>query len=191
MRRYRRSYWRELAAIVGVIVLGLFRWWSGDWTLDSPRPSGGNGGRSGSGGVATSQAGLEPGLYRVERVVDGDTLLLEGHRRLRLQGVNSPESVKPDWPVEPFGPEASAFTKQFVRDAGNQLRIEVDGESVDRHGRYLAFAWSGDRMLNEELVRAGLARATLGYDFSPRKKEVLRRAQQEAKRARRGIWSAN
>jgi micrococcal nuclease len=188
MRRYRRSYWRELAAIVGVIVLGLFRWWSGDWTLDSPRQHGGNGS---GGGVATSRAGLEPGVYRVERVVDGDTLLLAGHRRLRLQGVNSPESVKPDWPVEPFGPEASEFTKQFVRDAGNQLRIEVDGESVDQHGRYLAFAWSGDRMLNEELVRAGLARATLGYDFSPRKKEVLRRAQQEAKRARRGLWNAN
>ena len=64
MRRYRRSYWRELAAIVGVVVLGLFRWWSGDWTLDSPRPNVGSGGRAG-GGVATSQAGFEPGLYRV------------------------------------------------------------------------------------------------------------------------------
>jgi len=176
MRRYRRSYWRELAALVGVIVLALLRWWSGDWTDVQP-PN------------APVGAPLPAGVYRVERVVDGDTMLLEGHRRLRLQGVNSPESVKPDWPVEPWGPEASAFTKQFVRDAGGKLRLEIDGESVDQHGRYLAFAWNGDCLLNEELVREGLARATLGYDFSPRKKELLRKAQQEAKRERRGIWS--
>lgn len=179
MRRYRRSYWREVAAIVGVVLLGLFRWWSGDWAGDAiPVP-----------GRQQAASGLPPGVYGVERVVDGDTLLIDGHRRVRLQGVNAPESVKPDWPVEPFGPEASAFTKRFVSDAGGQLRFEVDGESLDQHGRFLAFAWSGDRLLNEELVRAGLARATLGYDFSPRKKERLRKAQQEAKRAGRGIWS--
>jgi endonuclease YncB( thermonuclease family) len=176
MRRYRRSYWRELAALVGVVAWALFRWWSGDWIDVQPAN-------------VPGAAPLPAGIYRVERVVDGDTMLLEGHRRLRLQGVNSPESVKPDWPVEPWGPEASAFTKQFVREAGGKLRLEIDGESVDQHGRYLAFAWSGDRLLNEELVREGLARATLGYDFSPRKKELLRKAQQEAKRERRGIWS--
>lgn len=176
MSRYRRSYWRELTALAGVVLLGLFRWWTGDWT-DAPVANGPRG------------AGLPPGVYGVERVVDGDTLLIDGHRRVRLQGVNSPESVKPDWPVEPFGPEASDFTKRFVTESGGRLRFEVDGESVDQHGRFLAFAWNGDRLLNDELVRAGLARATLGYDFSPRKKEQLRKAQQEAKRAQRGIWS--
>lgn len=177
MRRYRRSYWREAAAIVGVVLLGLFRWWSGDWTGE-PLPD-----------RRASTAGLPPGVYGVERVVDGDTLLIDGRRRVRLQGVNAPESVKPDWPVEPFGPQASDFTKRFVTQSGGKLRLEIDGESVDQHGRFLAFAWGGDRLLNEELVRAGLARATLGYDFSPRKKERLRKAQQEAKRAQRGIWS--
>lgn len=176
MRRYRRSYWREVAVVVGVVLLALFRWWSGDWS-EAPN---GNGPRG---------VGLPPGLYRVERVVDGDTLLIDGHRRVRLQGVDSPETVKPDSPIEPWGPEASNFTKSFVQEAGGQIRFEVDGESVDQHGRFLGFAWSGDRLLNEELVRAGLARATLGYDFSPRKKERLRKAQQEAKRAQRGIWS--
>lgn len=176
MGRYRRSYWRELAAGIGVALLALLRWWSGDW-LEVP----GAGGRQ--------STGLSPGIYRVERVVDGDTLLIDGRRRVRLQGVNSPETVKPDFPVEPWGPEASEFTKQFVQDAGGTMRFEIDGESVDQHGRFLAFAWNGERLLNEELVRAGLARATLGYDFSPRKKERLRKAQQEAKRAKRGIWA--
>jgi micrococcal nuclease len=176
MTRYRRSYWRELAAAVGVVLLALFRWWSSDWSA-SPNGSG------------PRSLGLPPGLYRVERVVDGDTLLVDGHRRVRLKGVNSPESVKPDAPVEPWSLEASEFTKHFVEQAGKQLRFEVDGEAIDQHGRFLAFAWADDQLLNEELVRAGLARATLGYDFSPRKKERLRKAQQEAKRAQRGIWS--
>lgn len=176
MRRYRRSYWREWTAALALVLFALIRWFTGDWT-----------GAPISNGLPAT--GLPPGQYRVERVVDGDTLLIEGRRRVRLQGVNSPETVRPDWPVEPWGPEASDFTKRFVEESGDRLRLEVDGEGVDQHGRYLAFAWNGERMLNEELVRAGLARATLGYDFSPRKKERLRKAQQEAKRARRGIWS--
>jgi micrococcal nuclease len=177
MSRYRRSYWRELAAVAGVILAALFRLWTGDWNeaplRNQPQP-----------------LGLPPGVYRVERVVDGDTLLIDGHRRVRLQGVNSPETVKPDSPIEPWGPEATAFTKDFVHAAGGSLRFEVDGETTDQHGRYLAFAFRGEHSLNEELVRAGLARATLGYDFSSRQKERLRRAQQEAKRAGRGIWSS-
>jgi micrococcal nuclease len=176
MRRYRRSYWRELAVVLGVILLALFRWWSGDWNEAST-------------GDGLQGLGLPPGIYRVERVVDGDTLLIDGNRRVRLQGVNSPETVKPDSPIERWGPEASEFTKRFIAESGGQLRFEVDGETVDKHDRFLAFAWSGDRLLNEELVRAGLARATLYYDFSPRNKERLRKAQQEAKQARRGIWS--
>jgi endonuclease YncB( thermonuclease family) len=106
----------------------LFRLWTGDWNeaplRNQPQP-----------------LGLPPGVYRVERVVDGDTLLIDGHRRVRLQGVNSPETVKPDSPIEPWGPEATAFTKDFVHAAGGSLRFEVDGETTDQHGRYLAFAF--------------------------------------------------
>ncbi|NQT11874.1 MAG: thermonuclease family protein, partial [Planctomycetes bacterium] len=57
---------------------------------------------------------LSEGTYRVERVVDGDTLLLANRARVRLQGVDTPETVKPNHPVERFGPEASEFTRRFV-----------------------------------------------------------------------------
>lgn len=110
-------------------------------------------------------------------------------RRLRLQGIDTLETVKPDAPVEKWGCEASDFTKAFIRDAGGNVRIEIDGEPVDQHGRYLGFVWHGDRLLNEELVRAGLAYATLRYDFSSRKKDMLGDAVRDAKRAKRGIWS--
>jgi micrococcal nuclease len=132
---------------------------------------------------------IEPGLYRVARVVDGDTLLLADPReRVRLIGADTPETVKPNWPVEPWGPEASQFTKQFL--ASGQLRLEFDGPPRDKYGRILAYVWVGQQMLNEELLRAGLARAELQYPYSAAMKDRFRRAQAEARADRRGIWSA-
>lgn len=127
------------------------------------------------------------GLYEVQRVVDGDTLLLTNHARIRLIGVDTPETVKPNHPVEPWGPEATQFTREFVAD--KQVRLEFDHERVDKFGRFLAYVWVGDRMLNEELVRAGLARAEMQYHYSSSKKTRFLRAEKEAKAARRGIWS--
>ena len=189
MRRYSRSYRRELIAVAVVVLIALLRWWAGEDVIPGRSAPPGIPGANVPRGPA-AHAGLTPGIYEVERVVDGDTLLLsDGHRRFRLQGVDSPETVKPDTPVEKWGPEASAYTKAFIREAGGKVRIEVDGEPLDQHGRYLGFVWHGNRMLNEELVRAGLAHATLRYDFSSRKKDILGDAVREAKRARRGIWS--
>jgi micrococcal nuclease len=130
---------------------------------------------------------VEAGQVRVERVVDGDTLLLDDRARVRLIGVDTPESVKPNHPVEPFGPEASAFTREFV--AGGDVRLQFDRERKDQYGRFLAYVWVGDRMLNEELLRAGLARAMLRYHFSESMKRRFRQAQDEAQAAKRGIWS--
>jgi micrococcal nuclease len=177
MARYRRSRWREFITVAVVLLLIAFRWWSEGTTLNAPQ-------------AGTGSGGLKPGVYEVDRVVDGDTLIIGSRRlRVRLQGVDSPETVKPESPVEPWGPEASDFTNQFIRNAKGFVRVEIDGEPTDQHGRHLAFLWNGDRLLNEELVRNGLARATLHYDFSERKKERLRRAQRDAKREEVGIWS--
>jgi micrococcal nuclease len=130
---------------------------------------------------------LAEGLYDVQRVVDGDTLLLANRARIRLIGADTPETVKPHHPVEPWGPEASKFTRQFV--AGKQVRLEFDRQRLDRYGRFLAYVWVGDRMLNEELIRAGLARAELQYHYSSSMKRRFRRAEDEARSAGRGIWS--
>jgi micrococcal nuclease len=133
--------------------------------------------------------GLEEGNYRVQRVVDGDTLLLTDHTRVRLIGVDTPESVKPNTPVQPWALEASAFTKQFVADG--LVRLQFDRERTEQHGRLLAYVWVGDRMLNEELVRAGLAKWEPQYHYSSQMKARFRAAQQEAKAARRGLWSSS
>ncbi len=130
---------------------------------------------------------LAPGEQQVLRVVDGDTLLLANLARVRLIGVNAPESVKPEHPVEPWGPEASQFTRRFV--ASGRVRLEFEPERVDRFGRFLAYVWVDDKMLNEELVRAGLARYEPHFHYSQAMKRRFRRAQEEAQAARRGIWS--
>lgn len=132
-------------------------------------------------------AAVSSGSYTVRRVVDGDTLLLADRKRVRLMGVDTPETVKENTPVQPWGPEASEFTKQFV--GGGQVRLEFDRERVDQYGRYLAYVWVGDRMLNEELLRAGLARWEPHYHYNEQMKNRFRRAQREAQQAQRGIWS--
>jgi micrococcal nuclease len=127
------------------------------------------------------------GTFDVVRVVDGDTILFAPHIRVRLIGVNAPESVKPDSPVEPFGPEASQFTREFLR--GGTARLEYDRERVDQYDRQLAYVWVGDKMLNEELLRAGLAHWERHFNYASEKKQRFREAQDEARRAGRGIWS--
>jgi micrococcal nuclease len=137
-----------------------------------------------------SPGALDNGVYEVSRVVDGDTLLLKKDLlRVRLQGVDTPETVKENTAVQDWGPEASEFTQRFIKDAGMKVDITVDGEGVDQYGRHLAFVWYDGRLLNEELIANGLARAKLGYDYSQRMKDRLRTAQDRAQRAKLGIWS--
>ena len=130
---------------------------------------------------------LDEAVYRVERVVDGDTLLLTNRARIRLIGVNTPETVRPDHPVELWGPEAAEFTRRFV-DKG-EVRLQFDRERVDDYDRFLAYVWVGDKMLNEELIRAGLGTAVTWFPYSNSMKKRFLRAQKEAKLAGRGLWA--
>lgn len=123
----------------------------------------------------------------VERAVDGDTLLLADRTRVRLLGVDTPETKRPDWPVERFGPEAHEFTREHVE--GRRVRLEFDKERRDKYDRVLAYVYVGDWFLNEELIRAGLGRALTQYPYSEQMKRRFRAAQREAQRERRGIWS--
>jgi micrococcal nuclease len=133
-------------------------------------------------------------------VVDGDTLVVEPMDvprsrqraiRVRLLGVDAPETVHPNKPVEPWGPESSALVNELVSKAGNRARLQLDKERLDRYGRVLAYVWLGDTMLNEELIRAGVARAELRFRYSQPMKRRFRAAEAEARAARRGIWSQN
>jgi micrococcal nuclease len=167
-----RRYWHEHRGAAFWLFLFLLAIWRAYSSADSAAPE-----------------KLEEGIHEVRRTVDGDTLLLASGARIRLQGVNTPETVKPNSPVEPWGPEASQFTKDFIEKAGHRVRLTFSLERKDRYDRFLAFVWNGDVMLNEELVRAGLAHARRDYPYSEAMKRRFTAAQEEARRAGRGIWS--
>ncbi len=116
-------------------------------------------GRTGSGGGGPAGRSAEL-LGHVERVVDGDTAkvrLAGGVKTVRYIGIDTPESVKPDTPVQCFGKEAAAENERLVE--GEAVRLVVGVEPRDRFGRLLAYVYrsSDGLFVNEELVRGGFA----------------------------------
>ena len=140
---------------------------------------------------------LREGVWPVVRIVDGDTLIVQDdggkQHRIRLIGADTPETVKPNHPVEPYGPEASAFTKQRIAESGDRVRVAFDGDQIDRFERTLAMIYlqtpGGEVLLNELLIREGLAKAQTKYRYSEEMKERFRAAENAAKAERRNIWS--
>lgn len=127
------------------------------------------------------------GVQQVRRVVDGDTLLLEGGEHVRLIGIDTPETKHPDKPVEPLGPEASRFTTSLV--GNGTVRLEFDRERRDDYHRLLAYVYlPGGRLLNEEIIRAGFSEAVTRFPYRGDMKQRFRAAEEEARTARRGLW---
>ncbi len=132
----------------------------------------------------------ETAVARVTRVVDGDTVEvnLDGRTEdVRYIGVDTPETVKPGAPVDCFGPQASAFNHQLVE--GRQVRLVLGVERRDVHDRLLAYVYLGDRFVNAELLRRGLAR-TLTIPPNDRYAGRFKRLEIAASRAGRGLWGA-
>lgn len=126
----------------------------------------------------------------VARVVDGDTIdvVLQGRtERVRLIGIDTPESVDPRQPVQCFALEASAFAARRLQ--GRTVELEFDVERRDRYGRLLAYVWLGDELFNRTLVRRGFAQV---YTFPPnvRYVERLLAAQRKARAESAGLWGA-
>jgi micrococcal nuclease len=126
----------------------------------------------------------------VTRVVDGDTVEVSlGGRTedVRYIGVDTPETVKPGAPVDCFGPQASSFNHRLVE--GRRVRLVFGEERRDVYGRLLAYVYLGERFVNAELVRRGLAR-TLAIAPNDRYAERFKRLEIAASRGGRGLWGA-
>ena len=120
------------------------------------------------------------------RVIDGDTIELVGGERVRLIGVDTPESVDPRRPVEYFGKEAAAFTHRLAE--GKTVRLEFDRETVDTYGRTLAYVYLPDRtLLNGEIIRQGYGHAYTRFPFRFEREFVA--LEREARGAGRGLWA--
>ena len=182
--RQRRARYtaRRLAlacAVLAVAVLLLLADWHG---LFGRRPK----------GDRRTYAGK---TFGVVRTIDGDTIDLDiadtvaGHptTRVRLWGVDTPETKRPDSPVDHFGPEASRFT----RDAclGKQIRVELEpnGRTRGNYGRLLAWVYLPDgRMLNRVLIAEGYGYADPRFDHHL--KRELADLMRKARTAKLGLW---
>ncbi|MGG1514760.1 thermonuclease family protein [Paenibacillus oryzisoli] len=138
------------------------------------------------GAKKASQAGKE--TVKVERVVDGDTLevTLNGKKeKIRLIGVDTPETKKANTPVMFYGKEASDFTTKRLEKQSVELEYDVDKK--DQYDRVLAYVWIGDELFNRTLVQEGYARMAT---FPPNVKYVndFKKDQESARKAKKGIW---
>jgi micrococcal nuclease len=130
----------------------------------------------------------------VVSVTDGDTIKARFNsgvtERVRLTGIDTPETKDPRTVVECFGAEASAETLALL-PSGTAVRLETDVETRDRYGRFLAYVWRvGDGLfVNEALVKGGWAAP---YRYPPNVKYADRfsRLGREAREAQRGLWGA-
>jgi len=130
-------------------------------------------------------------MAEVVRPVDGDTIVVEidGQREdVRFIGIDTPESVAPDRPVECFGPEAKERTAALL-PAGTLVRLERDVEARDRYGRLLAYVHrvDDDLFVNLALVEEGYAESVAFPPNTTRQGE-LDRGEDSARRAGLGLW---
>ena len=122
---------------------------------------------------------------KVSRVIDGDTLLLTDGERVRLIGVDTPETKHPRKPVQYFGKEAYLFTKEMVD--GKEVRLEFDWQRRDKYGRLLAYVYLLDgTLLNSEIIKQGYGFAYTRFPF--KYLEQFRRLEKEARENKRGLW---
>lgn len=141
-------------------------------------------------GDAAGDEGPASAVVPVTRVVDGDTIEVEldGEAQdVRLIGVDTPETVKPDTPVQCFGERASHFTKRLLE--GQRVRLVFGVERHDVYGRLLAYVHLGHRFVEAMLARRGLAR-TLTIPPNDRYAPLFHRLARRAALDGRGLWDA-
>lgn len=124
---------------------------------------------------------------RVVRVVDGDTIVIDGNRNVRYIGINTPETHHPTKGVECFGQEAYQKNKELVE--GKTVKLEKDVSETDRYGRLLRYVYVDDMFVSFTLVRLGYAYAT-SYPPDVRYQDQLKIAQAQAVAENAGLWSS-
>lgn len=124
----------------------------------------------------------ETNLFKVARVLDGDTLELEGGRKVRYIGIDAPESTKNTC----FGEESTNKNKELVE--GKKVRLEKDVSDIDKYGRLLRYVYVEDQFINDVLVREGYA-AAFTYPPDVKFQEQFKEAEKEARESSRGLWN--
>lgn len=126
---------------------------------------------------------VPPETARVTRVIDGDTIIIQGDFRVRYIGIDTPE-VYPQ--LEEYGLEAQELNRRLVE--GKRVRLERDVSETDKYGRLLRYVYVDGILVNAEMVRHGLAEAR-AYPPDTKYQDRLEELEAEAREAGRGMWA--
>ncbi|OCT15831.1 hypothetical protein A8709_09385 [Paenibacillus pectinilyticus] len=131
---------------------------------------------------------------KVVRVVDGDTMKVSfteagklKEETIRLLLVDTPESVAPEKPVQPFALDASNYAKTML--TGKDVQLELDVSERDKYARLLCYLYIGDQMFNELLLENGYARVAYVYPPNVKYVDQFREIQKTAQQKALNIWS--
>jgi len=125
-------------------------------------------------------------VFRVENVIDGDTIKLENGDVVRYIGIDTPETKHPSKPQECFGQEASKKNEELVE--GKEVRLVKDVSETDRYNRLLRYVYVEDVFVNDYLVREGFANAS-SYPPDVKYQDQFTEAEQKARENERGLWA--
>lgn len=143
-------------------------------------------------GPAHTLEATQPGLYSINHFVDGDTIAvnMNGHAEsVRFIGIDTPETHKPETPVQCYGPQAAAFTKKRIGRGRVRLVSDPLSTDRDRYGRLLRYVYLQDgTLLNAELVKDGYAFYYPYFPFS--KADTFKADEQIAMSGDKGLWAA-
>ena len=132
------------------------------------------------------------GPFAVVKVVDGDTIHVDanGQRlKVRMIGLDTPETVDPRKPVQCFGLEASAQAKTILCGQSVYLETDPSQDTADRFGRTLAYVWTeSGRLFNLDMITDGYA-FEYTYDLPYRYQQEFKGAEDDARTQERGLWS--
>ena len=137
---------------------------------------------------ASQAAPLRTVTATITKITDGDTVQAvtpEGTKlKVRLYGIDAPETAKGKIPGEPFGNTSRDYLASLV----SQRAVQVEIRDTDRYRRMVAVLWLGEKNVNQEMISAGMAEAYGEYLKQPYRAPFLQ-AEQAAKAQRKGIWS--
>ena len=130
----------------------------------------------------------EKTFYKVTRVIDGDTLEVDNEQKVRMIGIDTPETVHPSKPVEYFGKEASDKLKEMIEGKEVELVPDPTQDDVDRYGRWLRYVYLNGVDINLEMIKQGYA-FEYTYRIPYEKQNEYKKAQEFAKENELGLWN--
>lgn len=141
--------------------------------------------------VKQQKTPFQVGFYEVAQFYDGDTIAvnMDGVKeKIRMIGVDTPETHDPRKPVQCFGQAASDYTKQLIGNQNVRLESDPTNSNRDRYNRLLRYVYLPDgKLVEEEIIKNGYGFAYTSFPFT--KLDHFRELEKQARESKLGLWS--